>query len=132
MSKPHDVFKEMLLEAVGDRLLKRGYSFRDDVIQIRSGLYRFAKPIGDALALVDVQLLFYAGGGPSRLEVKVWRSDRPEERLKLGVWLHAEGFDTLADELGWWEFVSGSELEDSLRDAISGLEKMLTLGGGGA
>ena len=125
MSTPFDIFREMLLEAAGDALTRRGYALQDDAIQMRSGLYRFARTLeGGALAIVDVQLLFYSGGGPSRFEVKVWRSDRPKEKTKLGVWLHGHGIETLADDLGWWEFVSGRELKEALQDATRGLEKM--------
>ncbi|HET7088131.1 MAG TPA: hypothetical protein VFL17_05730 [Anaerolineae bacterium] len=125
MSTPFDIFKEMLLQAAGGALARRGYTLQDDAIQIRSGLYRFARALEDgALALVDVQMLFYSGGGPSRFEVKVWRSDRPSDKTRLGVWLHGQAVETLADDLGWWEFVSGPELEESLRDAVSGLEQM--------
>ena len=125
MSTPFDIFKDMLLQAAGDALARRGYTLQDDAIQVRSGLYRFARPVeGGVLAFVDVQLLFYSGGGPSRFEVKVWRSDRPNDKTRLGVWLREQAVETLADDLGWWEFASGPELEESLRDAVSGLERM--------
>jgi hypothetical protein len=129
VSTPFDIFKDVLLQVSGDAFTRRGYTLQDDAIQVRSGLYRFAQALeGGALALVDVQLLFYGygrGGGPSRFEVKVWRSDRPNDKTRLGVWLHEQAVETLADELGWWEFASGPELEESLRDAVSGLERML-------
>ena len=126
VSTPFDVFKEMLRRVSGDALARRGYALQDDAVQVRSGLYRFARPLeGGVLALVDVQLLFYSGGGPSRFEVKVWRSDRPNDKIRLGVWLRAQNAETLADDLGWWEFVSGPELEDALRDAANGIERML-------
>ncbi|HKZ85908.1 MAG TPA: hypothetical protein VJ793_19910 [Anaerolineae bacterium] len=125
MSTPFDIFKDMLLQAAGDAIARRGYTLQDDAIQVRSGLYRFARPVeGGVLAFVDVQLLFYSGGGPSRFEVKVWRSDRPNDKTRLGVWLREQAVETLADDLGWWEFASGPELEESLRDAVSGLERM--------
>ncbi len=128
MSTPFDIFKDMLLQAAGDAFARREYTLQDDAIQVRSGLYRFARPIeGGVLALVDVQLLFYSGGGPSRFEVKVWRSDRPNDKTRLGVWLSEQAVETLADDLGWWEFVSKPELEDALRDAASGLERMLNV-----
>ena len=126
VSTPFDIFKERLLQAAGHALARRGYTLQDDTVQVGSGLYRFARPVaGSALALVDVQLLFYSGGGPSRFEVKVWRSDRPKDKAKLGVWLREQAIETLADELGWWDFVSKPELEDALRDASSGLERFL-------
>ncbi len=126
MPTPFEIFKQALLGALGDSLARRGYSLNDDAISIRSGLYRFSKPVGEgALTFVDVQLLFYAGGGASRFEVKVWRTDRPSDRVKLGVWMRAQSIETLADELGWWEFVSMPELEESLRDATRGIERML-------
>jgi len=125
VSTPFDIFKDMLLQAAGDALARRGYTLQDDAIQVRSGLYRFARPVeGGVLKLVDVQLLFYSGGGPSRFEVKVWRSDRPNDKTRLGVWLREQAVETLADDPGWWEFVSKPELEDALRDAASGLERM--------
>jgi len=125
VSTPFDIFKDMLLQAAGDAIARRGYTLQDDAIQVRSGLYRFARPVeGGVLRLVDVQLLFYSGGGPSRFEVKVWRSDRPNDKTRLGVWLREQAVETLADDLGWWEFASGPELEESLRDAVSGLERM--------
>jgi len=125
VSTPFDIFKDMLLQAAGDAIARRGYTLQDDAIQVRSGLYRFARPVeGGVLAFVDVQLLFYSGGGPSRFEVKVWRSDRPNDKTRLGVWLREQAVETLADDLGWWEFASGPELEESLRDAVSGLERM--------
>lgn len=126
MSTPFDVFREMLLESAGGALARRGYTLQDDMIQMHGGLYRFSKPLeGGAAAIVDVQLLFYAGGGPSRCEVKVWRTDRPGEKIKLGVWLRKQDIDTLAGELGWWEFVSGGELREALQDMVAGLERML-------
>ena len=126
MSTPFDIFKERLLQAAGDALARRGYALQDDAIQIHSGLYRFARPLeGGAWSLIDAQLLFYSSGGPSRFEVRVWRSDRPNDKTRLGVWLHEQAIETLADELGWWEFVSKPELEDTLRDASSGLERFL-------
>ncbi len=126
MSTPFDIFREMLLEAAGGVLARRGYALQDDAIQIRSGLYRFARTLEEgALAIVDVQLLFYSGGGPSRFEVKVWRSDQPKEKARLGAWLHEHGVEALADDLGWWEFVSGRELKEALRDAAGGLERMM-------
>jgi hypothetical protein len=126
VSTPFDIFKEALLEAAGTTLARRGYALQDDPIQTRSGLYRFAPALsGGALALIDVQLLFYPGGGPSRFEVKVWRPDRPAEKIKLGAHLRQQNVDTLADESGWWEFTSADELADALRDAASGLERML-------
>ena len=126
MSTPFEIFKEVLLSASGEPLARRGYALQDDAIQMRSGLYRFARTLeGGALALVDVQLLFYSGGGPSRFEVKVWQTNRPKEKLKVGVQLREQGVATLADELGWWEFVSGRELKGALQDAVSGLERIL-------
>jgi hypothetical protein len=126
MPTPFDIFKEMLLQVSGDVLARRGYTLQDDAIQVRSGLYRFARALGDgALALVDVQLLFYSGGGPSRFEIKVWRSDRPGDKTRLGVWLHEQAVETLADDLGWWEFASKPELQDALRDALGGLERFM-------
>jgi hypothetical protein len=126
MSTPFEIFKEMLLGAAGDALARRGYVMQDDPIPMSGGLYRFARTLeDDAAALVDVQLLLYAGGGPSRFEVKVWRTDRPSDRVKLGMWLREQGLDTLSDELGWWEFVSVPELEESLRDATRGIEGLL-------
>ncbi len=126
MSTPFDIFKETLLETTGATLARRGYALQDDPIQTRSGLYRFAQALnGGALALVDVQLLFYPGGGPSRFEVKVWRSARPAEKIRLGAHLRQQSIDTLADESGWWEFASAGELDGALRDAASGLERML-------
>jgi hypothetical protein len=113
----------MLLEAAGETLARRGYVLQADAIQIRSGLYRFSPAQADDAPIVDVQLLFYSGGGPSRFEVKVWRNGG--EKRKLGVWLREQGIETLADESGWWEFVSGQELEEALRDGMSGLERML-------
>jgi hypothetical protein len=115
----------MLLEAAGDALARRGYALQEDAIQIRSGLYRFSPAQADDAPIIDVQLLFYSGGGPSRFEVKVWRGEG--EKRKLGVWLRAQGIETLADESGWWEFVSGQELEEALKDATSGLERMLNV-----
>ena len=125
VSTPFDIFEEMLRQAAGGALARRGYTLQDDAIQMRSGLYRFARTLeGGVLGLVDVQLLFYSGGGPSRFEVKVWRSDRPKDKTKLGIWLHEQAIETLADDLGWLEFASGPDLEESLRDAVSGLERM--------
>jgi hypothetical protein len=132
MSSAYDIFKAQLLAAAGDRLSRRGYTLREDAIQLDSGLYRFSRSIDEAASLIDVQLLFYAGGGPSRFEVKVWRSDRPGARLKLGVWLHQQGHVTLADELGWWEFASDFDLQQSLHDAMDALEKVLPIQGDGA
>jgi len=124
MPTPFEIFKEMLLTA-GDALTRRGYALQDDSIHVRNGLYRFTKPAADGAAeIVDVQLLFYSGGGSSRFEVKHWRADRPDEKRKLGVWLRERGLATQADELGWWEFAAGPELEEALRDAMSGLEVM--------
>ena len=125
MSTPFDIFKETLLEATGETLARRGYALQDDPIQTRSGLYRFAQALNGVQALIDVQLLFYPGGGPSRFEVKVWRSDRPAEKIKLGAHLRRQSIDTLADESGWWEFASAGGLADALRDAVSGLERIL-------
>lgn len=125
MSTPFEIFKELLLEVAGDVLAQRGYHLQDDAIQIRSGLYRFAKALeGDTWAFVDVQLLFYAEGGASRLGVNVWRTDRPKEKVGLGAWMHDQHIETLADSLGWWEFVSGRELEEALQDAMRGLQTM--------
>lgn len=113
------------MEVAGDVLAQRGYHLQDDAIQIRSGLYRFAKALeGDVWAFVDVQLLFYAEGGASRLGVNVWRTDRPKEKVGLGAWMHDQHIETLADSLGWWEFVSGRELEEALQDAMRGLQTM--------
>jgi len=126
MSTPFDVFKDMLLEAPGAALAERGFALQDDAIQMRSGLYRFGRPAqDDAPAFVDVQLLFYAGGGPSRFEVKVWRSNRPGDKTQLGAWLGAHGVETLADERGWWEFVSERELREALQDATTGILRLL-------
>ena len=126
MSTPFDIFKQAVLDSLGNLLGQRGYTLQDNTIQIRSGLYRFAGTRREgALALVDVQLLFYEGGGPSRFEVKVWRSERPKDKTKLGVWLRERKIPTLADGQGWWKFVSARELEEALRDAASGLERML-------
>ncbi len=124
MSTPFDIFKEMLLEAAGEALARQGYALDEDAIQMRSGLYRFTKTLeSGALALIDVQLLFYSGG-PSRFEVKRGRSDQPKEKTKLGVWLREQGVETSADELGWWEFASARELREALQDAVSGLAEM--------
>lgn len=126
MSTPFDIFKERLLEAAGEALARQGYVLDDNAIQIRGGLYRFTKALdGDEVALVDMQLLFYSGGGPSRFEVKLGRSDQPADKTKLGVWLREQGVETLADDRGWWEFVSERELREALLDAASGLQKAL-------
>jgi len=129
MPTPFDIFKEELLRAAGDTVARRGYTLDEDAVPIRSGLYRFAKAAQGALALIDVQLLFYAGGGPSRFEVKVWRTDRPANKVRLGVWLRERGVDTRADAAGWWEFVSADALSDALQDAASGLERMMNAEG---
>jgi hypothetical protein len=126
MPTPFEVFKERLVELVGDTLLRHGYVLQDDAIQMSGGLYRFSRTLdGGSVALVDVQLLFYSGGGASRFEVKVWRSDQPAKKTRLGVWLREQSFDTLADESGWWEFVSGRELEEVLQDAAIGVEERM-------
>jgi len=125
MSTPFDIFKEMLLEAAGEALARQGYALDGDVIQVRHGLCRFTKVLeSGVMALIDAQLLFYSGGGPSRFEVKLWRSDQPQEKTKLGVWLREQGIATLADDMGWWEFVSERELREALQDAARGLEEM--------
>jgi hypothetical protein len=111
MPAPFEIFKTMLLEEAGDALERRGYRLQDDAIQLRGGLYRFAKTLpGEALALIDVQLLFYAEGGPSRMSATMWRSDEAKRKINLGVWLHEHGMVTEADRLGWWEFASAREL----------------------
>jgi len=126
MSTPFEIFKERLLEAAGDALASRGYALQDDALQIGSGLYRFARSLGgNARSLVDVQLLFYPGGGPSRFEVKVWRDDRPKDKTRLGVWLREHNVETPADAAGWWEFASAGELTGALQDAARGLERLL-------
>jgi hypothetical protein len=126
MPTPFEVFKEQLVELVGDTLSRHGYVLQDDAIQMSGGLYRFSRPLdGGSVAFVDMQLLFYSGGGASRFEVKVWRSDQPAKKARLGVWLREQSLDTLADEFGWWEFVSGRELEEALRDAARGVEERM-------
>lgn len=121
MPTPFELFKEVLLEAAGDALARRGYALQDDAIQISGGLYRFEK----GPALIDVQLLFYAGGGPSRFEIKVWRANEPGDKIRLGAWMREQNLETLADEQGWWEFVSAPELGAALRDATRGIEGVL-------
>jgi len=126
MPTPFEVFKERLVELVGNPLSRHGYVLQGDAIQMSGGLYRFSRPLdGGSAALVDVQLLFYSGGGASRFEVKVWRSDQPSHKTRLGVWLREQSLDTLADEFGWWEFVSGRELEEALRDTVRGMEERM-------
>jgi len=65
-----------------------------------------------------------AGDVEGQSVVLVCTLDRPNDKTRLGVWLREQAVETLADDLGWWEFASGPELEESLRDAVSGLERM--------
>lgn len=112
----------MLLEEAGDVMERRGYRLQEDAIQMRSGLYRFAKTLDDdVFALIDVQLLFYAEGGPSRMSVTLWRSDDAKQKINLGMWLHEYDVTTQADRLGWWEFSSARELREGLREIVEGL-----------
>lgn len=128
MPTPFEIFKETLIASAG-ALTRRGYALQDDPIHIRNGLYRFTRPATNGAAeIVDVQLLFYPGGGSSRFEIKRWRTDRSDEKRKLGVWLRQRGIATQADALGWWEFATGPELDEALRDAMDGLEAMLNEG----
>ena len=123
MPTPFDIFRQRLLAAANGVLRQRGYQLQDDPIQFDSGLFRFAgRPAGGAQAFIDVQLLLYRGGGPSRFEVKLWRSDHPNEKVRLGIWLREQGVVTLADDAGWWEFATAPDLEAALADAAGGLE----------
>jgi len=125
VSSPFEIFRRELSHVAGGALARLRYVLQDDPIQMRGGLYRFVRPTAaDEQSVVDVQLLFYSGG-PSRFDVKLWRTTAPKEKVRLGVRLRERGLATRCDESGWWEFVSGDELTGVLQDAVRGLEQVL-------
>jgi hypothetical protein len=78
---PQEYFRLILLTVVGQAFEAAGYTLDQKPVQWANGLFRFSKTLDDELhAFIEFQYLYYAEGDPSRFNVTLTRSDKPNAR----------------------------------------------------
>jgi hypothetical protein len=125
---PQDAFIHALNAILGHALAASGFALQANPTHQARGLFRFAKPAGDATTIyVEFQVLVYQGA-PSRFRVSLLRnqgadaraSGGPSERTEISLSrLMWDVFKVEQPESAdhWWQFGSAAQLQAALLDA---------------